>query len=795
MTIQDIKTFCKASGTPLTAVKCNPSYNEKKGRVTKGDIKVYIGWKDKNRYDASKTAKTPFETNNATMMLIHLKPLKLYCFDVDVCNGRTYKDVLKPEMLEEFQKNCSYIVETGSKGAHFYFKLSDDFVGKVTNYINVDSFSNFFKDDEKDNATMDVIMDSVITEGSSYTYESINYNYTLIKGHSLSDCTENIGFQAVYDNYLKKEVTESVQSKYQYITIEEVVAHINNIPNNSTNIPNYDAWYRIGQLIYNLLGYSGFDLFNDWSNTNPISDVGYTYSKWRGLRNRMGSDVLGVGTLKYLSKKSNPTEYNNIIKLYSKDAFLELIVKADSHEVAKYFRVLKPHSYITKDKEGWYVLQSNNTWSVTIKKPQSLLNDIADTFKIIVDEHLESLNKEDDNEAIIKKLVKFRTLVGTKSIGESVGDYLYSMYYDDKITEKMDENRNLFAFLDKVVNLDTGEVTAIEAEDYISITTGYNYPMVMNSVVRKEIMLFLYSLFEDDEMVRFEINKLSYALHGNKKYEFFTIETGDGRNGKGTKGVIVKKAFGNYYKSIPISLLTQGSDKKDVPLPALVACRGMRYIEAQEPEAKDRLNTGLIKEMTGGDIITCRGLYGNILYFVLQGLLNIQANGIPKYNKYDNAIAMRNVVQPFPFIFVSSDIKELKNNERYGDNNIKKKVSTDIWRDEFILMLLENYQLIKDNKTFHIPDIIKKRTQDNADENIPIKSWYDKYTKVSEGEIKNTVLYDSYKQSSRFPCSIQMFNSYMKLLNVENRLRQKISYWVGIDLKEDSEIEVNSIII
>ena len=475
--------------------------------------------------------------------------------------------------------------------------------------------------------------------------------------------------------------------------------------------------------------------------------------------------------------------------MYSKNNFLELIQKNDSHEIAKYFHALKPHSYITKNNSGWYVLQKNNTWMLSLKKPSALINDIADTFKFIIDEHINIINKEDNSDIKtikIKNLNKFRLLVGNKSIGESIGDYLYSMYSDEEIYEKMDEHLNLFAFLDKVVNLDTGIVTDIEPEDYISITTGYNYPTVSNSIVNSDIKKFLYSLFENDEMVQFEIDKLSYALHGNKKHEIFIIETGEGRNGKGTKTKIVKNSFGNYYKSVPISLFTQSSDKKDSALPALVACKGMRYMECQEPEAKDKLNTGAIKEVTGRDIITCRALYGNSVYFVIQALLVIQANSVPKYNKYDNAIKLRNVIQPFPFIFVSNDKTDLKDNERYGDTNIKNKVSSNEWRDELILILLKNYQVIKDNATFHIPHMIKERTEENAEDNIPIKGWFDKNIKIGTDEIKNTVLYNIYRDSTLHPCNIKDFCSYLKLLNVNFKIKHKVFYWIDIEIISDN---------
>jgi len=310
MTIQDIKTFCKTSGTPLTAVKCNPSYNEKKGRVTKGELKTYAGWKDKIKYDATKTNKTPFESTNATMLLINLKPLKLYCFDIDVCNGKNYKEVLKPDILKILSESSEYIVETGSKGAHFYFKLDDDFIGDVKNYINIGS--DMLNDEEKNNASVDVIMESVITEGSMYTFESVNYNYTLIKGASLSDCDINSGFQGFYDNYLKKEVVNEKVYNNTF-DVEEIIKHLDNIPNSERN---WDTWYKMAQTVFNILGTEGIDIFTTWSSKNPIHSDIELYKLWKSLKFQ-SNNQRGIGTLLFLSKESNQTTYKNIRSQYA----------------------------------------------------------------------------------------------------------------------------------------------------------------------------------------------------------------------------------------------------------------------------------------------------------------------------------------------------------------------------------------------------------------------------------------------------------------------------------------------
>ena len=68
----------------MTAVKCNPHYDEKKGRVTKGNGICHSGWKEKGRFELKHTKITPNTDDKATMWMMSLKSAKMYVIDIDV---------------------------------------------------------------------------------------------------------------------------------------------------------------------------------------------------------------------------------------------------------------------------------------------------------------------------------------------------------------------------------------------------------------------------------------------------------------------------------------------------------------------------------------------------------------------------------------------------------------------------------------------------------------------------------------------------------------------------------------
>ena len=54
---------------------------------------------------------------------------------------------------------------------------------------------------------------------------------------------------------------------------------------------------------------------------------------------------------------------------------------------------------------------------------------------------------------------------------------------------------------------------------------------------------------------------------------------------------------------VPSSLITEKRARAEACNPALVRTKGKRFACLQEPEGNERINVGLMKELTGGDKI------------------------------------------------------------------------------------------------------------------------------------------------------------------------------------------------
>jgi len=107
----------------------------------------------------------------------------------------------------------------------------------------------------------------------------------------------------------------------------------------------------------------------------------------------------------------------------------------------------------------------------------------------------------------------------------------------------------------------------------------------------------------------------SSFLQGTNPEELFHIFTGVGGNGKSKLIELFEMAMGEYTFKFPITLLTQKRASSGAANPEIARTKGRRFGIFQEPDEGERINVGLMKELTGGDSILCRALYAEPFEF------------------------------------------------------------------------------------------------------------------------------------------------------------------------------------
>jgi P4 family phage/plasmid primase-like protien len=120
---------------------------------------------------------------------------------------------------------------------------------------------------------------------------------------------------------------------------------------------------------------------------------------------------------------------------------------------------------------------------------------------------------------------------------------------------------------------------------------------------------------------------------------------GTGANGKTTFTEAIRHTLGDYARATPFSTFESGNrDEKRVDLAAL---RGVRFVSASEAEDGRRLAEARVKAVTGGDVISCRRLYGDFFEYRPSFKIWLATNYKPEIRGTDLGIWRRLRLIPF----------------------------------------------------------------------------------------------------------------------------------------------------
>ncbi len=135
------------------------------------------------------------------------------------------------------------------------------------------------------------------------------------------------------------------------------------------------------------------------------------------------------------------------------------------------------------------------------------------------------------------------------------------------------------------------------------------------------------------------------ALTGEQKLVFLH---GMGANGKSVLVETMARMLGDYASTAKIESLT-GRNRRGGgdATPDLVPLMGARMVRASEPEEGERLQEGIIKELTGGEPILIRALHSDFIETRPVFKLTISGNHKPDIRGQDDGIWRRVLLVPF----------------------------------------------------------------------------------------------------------------------------------------------------
>ena len=373
----------------------------------------------------------------------------------------------------------------------------------------------------------------------------------------------------------------------------------------------------------------------DWSCVKEL------YELWQTFDNG-NTDSLTHRSIMFWCKNDARTKYNEI-RTETIDYFIDQTVQTatDFDLASVLYNMFKDDFVCVSIKNNiwyeyinhrWYEIDSGSTLRLLISKDMHFLyNQKVQENMLKIQTFDQADPKGDELRKFNHKLAEICALLKRTNSKNNIMREARELFYDKTFIEKLDQNPYLMCFNNYVVDFKNKCHRKGQPDDYISKCTNIDYmpiSIVRNKFINiiKEIELFFEQLFPNPELRRYMCEHLASCLIGTIVNQTFTIYKGSGRNGKSMLISLMSKGMGSYKGTVPITLITQKRNTIGSTSSEVAQLMGVRYAVMQEMSKGDRMNEGIMKEITGGDPIQARALFKDTITFIPQFKLVVATN-------------------------------------------------------------------------------------------------------------------------------------------------------------------------
>lgn len=213
--------------------------------------------------------------------------------------------------------------------------------------------------------------------------------------------------------------------------------------------------------------------------------------------------------------------------------------------------------------------------------------------------------------------------------------------------EELDANPYQLNLRNGTYDLLTGELKDHDPGDFITKVTNAAFDPDADQTRWRE---FLAQILPDEDVRSYLQRVVGLALLGMVREHILAIATGKGGNGKGVMYKTVSFALGDYAHAAEADLFMTVKANANSASPAVMGLRGVRWSTCSETEEGMPLAAALMKNLTGGDTITARPLYGRPISFEPSHTSLLVTNFLPVVKGGDDAMWRRIRVIPFDVV-------------------------------------------------------------------------------------------------------------------------------------------------
>lgn len=420
------------------------------------------------------------------------------------------------------------------------------------------------------------------------------------------------------------------------------------------------------------------------------------------------------------------------------------------------------YSYIDR---GWYFYNGRKWEFDNLGHIKSLTEDVIEGMR----KEFAYCKDEDEEKAFSKHLRYTRNNRGkTNMIKES--EHRLAI-----LPSEFDKDKDIFNCMNGVISLRDGSIAEHNYEQYLSKISYVEYTNTIDTPMWDE---FLRQIFNNDtELINYIQRAVGYSMSGSTKEQCVFFCYGNGRNGKSTFLNIISAIMGDYAVNIqPETIMVQnrqGGASSDI-----ARLKGARFVTTVEPNQGARLNEGLLKQLTGGDTVTARHLYGREFEFEAEFKLWMSTNHKPIIRGRDLGIWRR--MHLIPFTVEIPDVQV--------DKNLKYKLKKELTG---ILNWAVDGCIRWQKEGLGMPEAVEDAVREYKSEMDVITAFLEDCTVRGPGEIGATEIYNAYvnwaDESNEYKMTKTMFGKELSLRYEKGKNRKGNIVYKGLRLAEEHQ--------
>jgi P4 family phage/plasmid primase-like protien len=296
------------------------------------------------------------------------------------------------------------------------------------------------------------------------------------------------------------------------------------------------------------------------------------------------------------------------------------------------------------------------------------------------------------------------------------------------------------------------------------------------------------------EVVDYLQVNLGHCMTAEVNQRCIYIFYGEGSNGKSTLCTLLSSILKSFY--VPIDkkvMIKTNKDSGNAHTSHIVPLIGARIAVYSESEKNEKLNSSIIKQLTGNDEISCREIYGTTFKCKPVSKYIMLSNYKPVFDTGDMAMVDRIGYVPFNARFTS----EPKEGEQLRDHKFIEQLTTTHLSEVFTWLCIganKYYSYMDQNKPIPIPKFLAEAKNEYINELDNVTQYIKDCCRPDpKGKgIQRSHLYDAYRNwqqanSEGETVSSTEFYRTIEKLGYTQKKSTGIRYVTGLRFANDDE--------